>query len=440
MSIPTLAAARAYLGQQNNQPGEETQLSFERFPVAGLSKTYCVDSQVADSACSATAYLCGVKANKGTAGVTAAVKRNDCQAMQNTSNHVYSVGKWSQLKGKRTGVVTTTRITHASPSGVYAHTANRDWESDADVSKSGADPTECLDIATQMIHGETGRYLNVMLGGGKSEFIPKSETDEEGNKGLREDGRNLIEEWKAEKSGSTYEYVFDRTGLLNVPDDTEYVLGLFQKNHIDYNVDRDPAKTPSLAEMTEKAIKLLSQGENGYFLFVEGGRIDHAHHSTKARKALNETVEFHKAIQAAVDVTNPEDTLIVVTSDHAHTMSLNGYPDRGNDILGVGGKGSDNLPYTTLSYANGPGYRSEIDGHRHDISNDDLSDNEYEYPALVPLKTETHGGDDVGIFAYGPWAHLFTGVNEQNLIPHIMAYASCIGNGITVCDDVYFRR
>ncbi|KAF2886528.1 hypothetical protein ILUMI_19648, partial [Ignelater luminosus] len=124
--------------------------------------------------------------------------------------------------------------------------------------------------------------------------------------------------------------------------------------------------------MTEKAIKLLSHGENGYFLFVEGGRIDHAHHSTKARKALNETVEFHKAIQVAVGMTNPEDTLIVVTSDHAHTMSLNGYPDRGNDILGIGGKARDKLPYTTLSYANGPGYRMEWLGSRHDVSKDDL--------------------------------------------------------------------
>lgn len=257
--------------------------------------------------------------------------------------------------------------------GVYAHIAHRDWENDAEVSKAGADPTKCPDIAAQMVHGETGRYLNVMLGGGRSEFLPKSERDEEDSQGLREDGRDLIEEWKVEKRGSSYEYVSNRSGLLNVPDDTEYVLGLFHESHIDYNVNRDPVKTPSLAEMTEKAIKLLSHGENGYFLFVEGGRIDHAHHSTKARKALDETIEFHKAIQAAVDMTNPEDTLIVVTSDHAHTMSLNGYPDRGNDILGIAGEGRDNLPYTTLSYSNGPGYRKEVDGHRHDVSNDDLS-------------------------------------------------------------------
>lgn len=62
-------------------------------------------------------------------------------------------------------------------------------------------------------------------------------------------------------------------------------------------------------------------------------------------------------------------------------------------------------------------------------------DKNYEFPAIAPLKSETHGGDDVGIFASGPWAHLFTGVVEQNVIPHLMAYASCVGSGSTVCDN-----
>ncbi|KAF2892581.1 hypothetical protein ILUMI_13594 [Ignelater luminosus] len=434
MSIPTLAATRVYLSQKTKQSGEENELSFEKMPFTGLSKTYCVDRQVADSACSATAYLCGVKANEATAGVTAAVELKDCEAMRNTSNHVFSIGRWSQLKGKRTGVVTTTRITHASPSGVYAHIANRDWESDSLVLLDGFDPDLCHDIAHQLIHGETGAELNVIFGGGRQFMIPLTEKDEDGNRGLRL-RRNLIEEWEDQKAKSekSYQYVHNREGLLGVSDNTEYVMGLFAGDHMDYNLDRSPEKQPSLEEMTVKAIKLLSQGENGYFLFVEGGRIDHAHHATRARKALDETVEFHKAIQAALDITDAEDTLIVVTSDHAHTMSLNGYPDRGNDILGIGGMGTDDLPYTTLSYSNGPGYRQEENGIRHDVSKDDLTDKDYRYPALVPLWDETHGGDDVGIFARGPWAHLYSGVLEQNTIPHIMAYASCVNDGENAC-------
>lgn len=144
-------------------------------------------------------------------------------------------------------------------------------------------------------------------------------------------------------------------------DDTDYLLGLFESDHCQYNLDSINSTTePTLAEMTETAIKLLSRNEDGYFLFVEGGRIDHAHHSTYAMKALDETEQFSEAIQRAVDLTSRADTLIVVTSDHAHTMSISGYPDRGNPILGVGGTGKDTLPYATLSYANGPGYTLHV--------------------------------------------------------------------------------
>lgn len=109
--------------------------------------------------------------------------------------------------------------------------------------------------------------------------------------------------------------------------------------------------------MTETAIRVLQQDNRGFFLFVEGGRIDMAHHDTLPHKALNETVEFSKAIQKAVDITNEEDTLIVVTSDHAHTMSFSGYAQRGSDVFGYGGVAADSELYTILSYANGPGYQ-----------------------------------------------------------------------------------
>ncbi|KAF5280050.1 hypothetical protein FQR65_LT03305 [Abscondita terminalis] len=427
MSITTLAAARTHLGQRNNRPGEETFLSFEKFPYTGLSKTYCVDSQVADSACSSIAYLCGVKGNDGTIGVSAAVEPDDCSAMNNKENHVYSLSYLAQSAGKRTGTVTTTRITHASPAGTYAHTANRDWESDTDVEEDDEDPQKCIDIAQQLIYGETGKNLNVIFGGGRSNFLPNSIRDEDGHRGSRNDDRHLINEWSNLKKETKHKYIHNLTELQNLALDTEYVLGLFNSDHLDYNLERDTLKQPSLQEMTEKAIKLLSQSEQGYFLFVEGGRIDHAHHSTKARKALDETIELHKAVEAAAKMTNEEDTLIVVTSDHSHTMTLNGYPERGVDVLGIGGKGKDKLPYTTLSYANGV---KGIVGSRPDISNDDFGDIDYKYPSLVLLSKETHAGEDVAIFAKGPWAHLFTGVTEQNAIPYIISYASCIGEFI----------
>ncbi|KRT84627.1 hypothetical protein AMK59_891 [Oryctes borbonicus] len=363
MSIPTLKASRVYLGQLRNQSGEETVLSFEEFPYIGLSKTYCVDRQVPDSACTATAYLGGVKNNDATIGVTAAVALQDCDASLLDENRVMSIGKWSQDKGKRTGFVTTTRVTHASPAGVYAHTADRDWESDADDV-----PANCKDIAYQLIYDDIGSKLNVIMGGGRRNFIPKTLTDEEGDAGKRKD-ENLIQTWIKSKEGKNARYVWNKQDLLNVSNDTEYLLGLFESDHCKYHLDAED-NDPSLAEMTTKAIEILSNGNNGYFLFVEGGRIDHAHHDTKAQKALDETVEFHKAIQTAVEMTDEEDTLIVVTSDHAHTMSISGYGVRGNNIFGSPGNADDALPYSTLTYANGPGYRKEVDGKRSDTSQD----------------------------------------------------------------------
>lgn len=154
--------------------------------------------------------------------------------------------------------------------------------------------------------------------------------------------------------------------------DTDYLMGLFAASHCEYNLDANATRDPTLVEMTEAAIKILSKSENGFFLFVEGGRIDHAHHDTLAKKSLDETSVFSQAIQRARNLTSTEDTLIVVTSDHSHTLTFSGYPERGNDILGIAGYGSDGLPYATLSYANGPGYRSEADGIRPDISEEDM--------------------------------------------------------------------
>lgn len=109
MSLTTQAAARVYKG------GEEKSLSFEEFPYAGTIKTYCLDYQVADSACSATAYLSGVKNNYGSIGISGKVKRTDCAGQMDDSNHVKSIAKWAMDAGKSAGLVTTTRVTDASP-------------------------------------------------------------------------------------------------------------------------------------------------------------------------------------------------------------------------------------------------------------------------------------------------------------------------------------
>lgn len=142
-----------------------------------------------------------------------------------------------------------------------------------------------------------------------------------------------------------------------------------------YRLEANPIKQPTLAEMTRKAIEVLSKEKNGYFLFVEGGLIDAAHHQVQATIALDETVELSKAVQQAVDMTNEDDTLIVVTADHSHTMTMSGYPDRGSGISGLSGSmGLDDLPFATLSYANGPrNPQSEVNCSREDLSKVDMS-------------------------------------------------------------------
>lgn len=323
MSIPTLFATRVAMG------GEETELSFEKFPYTGLSKTYCVDSQVAESACSGTAYMTGVKGNYNTLGVNGQVPYGDCQAANDPSTHVDSITKWALDAGLSAGLVTTTRVTHASPAAGYAHVSNRNWENDFEVREGGCNPKETLDIAQQLIYGPVGSRLSVILGGGRGQFRDAKFPDEEGGYGYRNDSRDLISEW-LHYGQSKRRYVWNREGLLNLPSSTDKVLGLFEKSHLQYYLETQELETqatePTLEEMTRTAINILSKNKKGFFLFVEGGKIDLAHHELMARAAIGETIEFQKAIQTARKMLSEEDSLIVVSSDHSHTMTVSGYP------------------------------------------------------------------------------------------------------------------
>lgn len=366
---------------------------------------------MSDSACTASAYLSGVKANYQTIGVTADVQLNDCAASKQPQNRLSSIADWALQRGKAAGLVTTTRVTHASPAGVYAHTSNRDFESDYDVFDLGHDPSACPDIAQQLLD-KVGQGLQVVLGGGTKKFLPNTLSDVYGNVGERVDGRNLLDEWQQSKPGSA-RVIFNRTELLAIdPRQTDYLLGLFNASHLAYHLD-ESIDTPTLAEMTETAIRVLSGDPEGFFLFVEGGRIDHAHHETKAKKALDETVQFSNAIKKALQLTNPWDTLVVVSADHGHTMTINGYPDIDNSITGLNSELSDvdNLPYATLSYANGPDYErfytAAANGsvERVDLRTLDIQDKDALHPHGVPMSEETHGGGDVAVYAHGKFKY-----------------------------------
>lgn len=300
----------------------------------------------------------------------------------------------------------------------------------------GCKADELDDIAEQLIHNVEGQNFNVIFGGGRAGFRDQKVVDEEGQHGYRADGRDLIEEWKTERSKlGKAAYIFDRNGLRNLDTaSTKYVLGLFEHDHMKYNLDvvnqNQQDQEPTLTEMTTAAIRMLQKEENGYFLFVEGGMIDQAHHDNLAHYSLDETAEFSKAVEAARQMTDESDTLIVVTADHSHVFTFNGYPNRGNPIFGIAeNSAEDGMPFTTLSYANGPGFHNTYkeDGVRVNPFTYDFTDPRLQYPATVPRSKETHGGEDVGVWASGPMAHLFRGSYDQTTIPMLMAYILQVG-------------
>lgn len=454
MSLTTVAAARILEGQRKGNTGEENQLSWESFPHTALSKTYNTDSQTPDSAGTMTAISTGVKSHMGAIAV-AAGDRNDC-----VGSLQRPLLSWLQLAdsaGMATGIVSTARLTHATPAAMYANSPDRDWENDADL-PADAVAQGCRDIAQQLLSSARfGRGPMVALGGGRGEFIDTLQRDPEYDDkvGQRLDGRNLVQEWQRAHPQGVYAWDSQQ---LQAAGNAPALLGLFEYDHMQFEHDRNrnPQGEPDLAEMTTAAIRTLSRETNGYVLMVEAARIDHAHHYSNAYRALDETIELSDAVRAAMQATSSEDTLIIVTADHSHTLHFAGYPVRGNPILGkVRGKGSEDdaggglaldrvgNPYTTLGYANGPGNTGASNQQpeglkrflheptsfeplqgRPDLSQVDTADPDYLQESLVPLKSESHGGDDVAIWASGPGSKAIRGTVEQNVIYHFIVQST----------------
>ncbi len=451
MGVTTTTAARILEGQLRGESGEENQLSFEVLPYVALSKTYNTNQQTPDSAGTMTAMMTGVKSKAGVISVNQNVFRGDCASSKGAELTTFL--EQAEMAGLSTGIVSTARLTHATPAATYAHVPERNWEDDHDLPAEAIE-NGCKDIARQLIEFPYGDGLEVALGGGRRNFWPRNMADleDEGKTGERDDQRNLTEEWVDNYNNAEFVWNKEQFDAIDT-DNTDHLLGLFDRSHMEYEADRgaDIGGEPSLTEMTSKAIDLLQKNDKGYFLMVESGRIDHGHHAGNAYRALTDTIEFSRAVKAAMEKTDSRDTLIIVTADHSHVFTIAGYPTRGNPILGkvVGNDkrgeakdsfsiAEDGMPYTTVSYANGRGYASlETGGDTHykvpvqagrvaDLSSIDTEDEGFHQEALVPLSSETHSAEDVAIYAGGPGAYLMHGVQEQNYIYHVMNKASKI--------------
>ena len=260
--------AREYVQSQG-----ATQLATDQMLV-GSARTFASGRLITDSAASGTAYACGIKTYNGAI------------AMDTTRQPVATLLEGAEERGMATGLVATSTITHATPAVFSAHVVNR-------ADQAG--------IALQQME----QSIEVLLGGGAGYYLPADQG------GHRTDGRNLMTE--AAANGS--KVVRSRDELMAVR--TSPVLGLFAVDHMSYEIDRDEDHQPSLAEMTAQAIELLDDDPDGFFLMVEGSRIDHAAHGNDAAGHLHDILAFDKAIRVGLDYARENgETLILSTSDH----------------------------------------------------------------------------------------------------------------------------
>ena len=426
MGMTTMTAARIYA------VGEDGELTVDTLPETAFVKTFSNDAQVTDSAPSMAAYMTGVKMNNEVISMSSDTIAKDPGVDANGNKLANNCGtnngtaaptllEAAKAKGLSAGVVTTTRVTHATPAATYSHICHRDLENDiaAAAVPGGGGYNAAL--------GTTG--LDVLLGGGKQFFIPFKDG------GKRADGRDLVAEMKAKN----YTYASTQAELAAVDaSKTDRLFGLFTSSHMSYDLDRDPSKEPSLAEMTTKAMEALSKNSKGYFLMVEGGRIHHALHETTAKKALQDMVAFDNAIKAAIakaKLADPDlkNTLIVVTADHDHTLVLNGYAKRTgktsstnpgvlgvvkNYVTGTPDKDMDGVPYSIIGFGNGEnrtqGPRSILVGFDETMT----SANTYHQEAVIRVGagSETHGGTDVFLGAIGKGADTFMGTIDNTKV------------------------
>ena len=434
--IVPMTAARIYAA------GEDGELTIDTFPDTAFVKTYSLDAQVTDSAPSMAAYMTGVKTRNevlGMNGDTLAVApgKDAATGVSNAVNNCPAAGNGAAstnllelaiAQGRATGVVSTARLTHATPAATYAHVCHRNAE---------------YEIARQAVPGGAGfnpalgAGVDVMMGGVSQYWRPYSAAT---NPAGRPDGRDLV----AELQAKGYSFASDLPGMNAAPVAAgTKLIALYDfakaEGHMSYELDRDPAKEPSLAEMTTKSMDILSKNVKGYFLMVEGGRIDHALHGTNAARALADAKAFDDAVKAAIAKAKLSDptlanTLIIVTADHDHTMVMNGYAAltgkttaANPGILGLmrdfaapatPALDADGKPFATLVFGTG---ENRISGSRSlmaSLTDAAASDKNYHQEAVVPMGIggETHGGADVFLGAMGLGSDTFHGMIDNTSV------------------------
>jgi len=355
--------AEEVLGESLVMPDIET---------AAVMRTHSADSMVTDSAAAGTALHSGWKANNGAINVLP------------EGEWAYTIGEAAQAAGKSVGVLSTARLTHATPASVYGHDADRDSEN--------LFATQLMEFAPE-----------VVLGGGARYFLPEADG------GRREDGRNLIDEMVE----MGYVNVTNAEELLAIDTETtEHLLGAFTSSHMSYEIDRVNADLdePSVAEMTAVALDILDNNPEGFFVMIESGRIDHADHDHDIAGSIWDTLAFDEAVQVALDyqAAHP-DVLVITTADHETAGLALGHGTEYfmtiSDLAGVTCSQSalsdmiSDDPANAVALAEGCGLV--------------VSDEYVEMLAEYPAEAEEIEGVDLG-YAY-TWAHYVLALAEAEM-------------------------
>ncbi len=262
------------------EKGESGNLTMQQLTWNASAVTFAANSDITDSAAAATAIATGVKTNTGYVGMDPSK-----QVLENILEYAYDLNK-------STGVITTVSVYHATPAGFLAHTDSR-YNYDT--------------IVSQIVNNDN---VDVLLGGGSSQFTPTQ---------------------LSTMTSNGYSIVYNRNDMLDVV--SGKLLGLFSSGDMPLEIDRDYTTTPSLFEMTNQSLHILSQDPDGFFLMVEGGQIDYRGHANDKVGVALEAIEFDKAIARAVEyVDSSPNTILIVTADH-ETGGLTVVSNTLNDVL-----------------------------------------------------------------------------------------------------------
>ena len=319
MGQSEVTAARWEKAGEDLTEYRNTSLNMDHMDYDGYVTTFSANSFITDSAAATTAICTGQKGANDVLGqdATAVWKVKD-------GKNLTTIAEMAKKAGYSTGAITTTRITHATPAGFYAHTNNRDDETT---------------IAEQLLASK----MDVAMGGGYKFFLGENETTPLGGKGKRTDDKDLVN--ASQEMGYTFVYNATALNALNASS-AKMVLGLFDDDHMLYELQRvNQTKTdePSLADMTTKAIEVLSKNPKGFLLMVEGGRIDHADHARSYDNSTADTLAFDEAVKVALDYQKMNNnTLVIITADHEcgglvlGAKNVSDYPEGMTPFFGAG--------------------------------------------------------------------------------------------------------